>query len=93
MNPKKSFDMPYKELAPALILYVPILLLVKNLPLTEESQTARSFLQNVQLLTHKITKSSIDTKTVQRINSYFIDGASQKHFDYIFENKSSFFFI
>ena len=37
MNAKKSFDMHYKELVPALILDVPMLLLVKSLPLTEES--------------------------------------------------------
>ena len=39
------------------------------------------------------TKSSIDTKTVQRINSYFIDGASQRHFSNIFVNKDSFFIV
>ena len=47
----------------------------------------------MQMLTHNITKSSIDTKTAQWINSYFINGASQKHSNYIFENKSSFFII
>ena len=45
------------------------------------------------MLTHNITKSSIDTKMAQWINSYFINGASQKHSNYIFENKSSFLLL
>ena len=44
----------------------------------------------MQMLTHNITKSLIDTKTAQWINSRFINGASQKPSNYILENKSSF---
>ena len=42
---------------------------------------------------HNITKSLIDTKTAKWIKSYFINGASHKHFNYIFVNKSSYFLI
>ena len=41
---------------------------------------------------HKITKSLIHTKTAKWIKSYFINGASHKHFNYIFVNKRNYFF-
>ena len=44
------------------------------------------------MLTHNITKSLIDTKMIQYIKSYFINGASHKHLNYIFVNQSNYFF-
>ena len=46
----------------------------------------------MQMLTHSITKRLINTKMAKWINSYFINGASHKHSNYIFVNKSSYFF-
>jgi hypothetical protein len=46
----------------------------------------------MQMLTHSITKRMINTKMAKMINSYFINGASHKHSNYIFVNKSNYFF-
>ena len=42
---------------------------------------------------YKITKSWIHTKLAKSIKSYFINCAFHKHFNYIFVNRSSYFFI
>ena len=45
------------------------------------------------ITSHNITKSSINTKTAQWMNSYFINCASHKHSNYIFVKKAVFFLI
>ena len=68
------------------------LILKTLLSVWQDSWPPASFFQTVLMLTHNMKKSLIDTKAAKWIKSYFINGASHKHFKYIFVHRTSLFF-